>query len=204
MENENKILAFWQWFVKSESIFNECIENEASENREYVVEQLNEQILGLGVFSWDIGLDDNDNWFLLISPNGNPDQFEVSQDIMELAPEHLDWLFYASKPAQDWNREFTVFDNYMNEEVIDASGWHCVILEDEDENLELILEAKNVAHLDLDIAEFAAEEFVIKEIGESARIQLISSIQIVTELDPDYASEKVSVLELREMLEEDL
>lgn len=199
--NDGNIEAFWQWFVKNEQTIQACIENNDVKQREFVVDQLNEWILGLGVFTWDVGLDDDDRWFLMISPNGNPEMMTLGNAIMEQAPEHINWLFYAGKPAKNWNRQFCVYDDYMDEHFIDASQWHFLVFTDDDEMLELVIEAKNIPHLDPETAETAAEQFVIQEIGERARILRVSSIDIVSELDSEDEDSKKSVLELKKELE---
>ena len=201
--NEENILGFWQWFVKNEKTIKECIENEDSNQREYVVEQMNEHILSHGVLTWDIGLNDDDGWFMTLSPNGNSDMLEVSQKIMDYSPDHMGWLFHSSKPAKNWNRQFTVYDSYMDEQLIDASDWHYVIFDDTDDGkLELILEAKNIPQLDPEDAESAAEKFVIQEISEATRIIQISTIEIVHTLDSEYESSKALVSELKDHLSE--
>ncbi|MCJ8288847.1 MAG: hypothetical protein HRT58_05485 [Crocinitomicaceae bacterium] len=200
--NDDNILRFWQWFVKNENTIKECIENEDSGQKEYVVEQMNEQILSLGVLTWDVGLNDDEKWFLMLSPNGNREMFEVSQKIMDAAPEHMAWLFYSSKPAKEWNRQFTIYDDYMDEQFIDATPWNYIVFEEDDGKLELIIEAKNILQLDSDSANAAAEQFVIQEIGEATRILLISSVVIMHTLESEYESSKAPVLELKEHLEE--
>jgi len=197
---DGNIHKFWQWFVKSEKVIKECIENENARQREFVVDQMNEQILGLGVFTWDIGLNEDERWFLTLSSNGNPDMLELSQEIMAVAPKHMDWLFYAGKPARKWNRQFTIYDDYMDEQFIDASQWHFLIFEDEDGMIELVIEAKNLPHLDPETAESAAEQFVVHEIGERTRILYISSIVIVPGLESEDESSKIPVAELKEHL----
>ena len=200
--SDDKILEFWQWFVQNENIIKECIENEASLQRKYVVEQLNEHILGLGMLTWDIGLNDEDNWFLMLSPNGKLEMLKVSQNIIDEAPRHMSWLFYASKPAKDWNRKFSVYDDYMDERFIDASPWNYIVFEEEDGTLELIIEAKNLSQLDDEVIETAAEQFVIQEVGEASRILMISTISIMHTLEVEYQSSKAPVAELKEHLEE--
>ena len=200
--NDDNIIRFWQWFVKNESTIKECIENDRSEHRQYVVDQMNEHILNLGVLTWDIGLNDDENWFLTLSPNGNQDMLKVSQRIIADAPEHMDWLFYASKPAKNWNRKFTIYDNALDEAFIDASQWHYVVFEEEDGTLELVLEGQNITHLDPEVAETAAEQFVIQELGEVTWILRISSIVIVPVLESEYEATKTPVSELKEHLSE--
>lgn len=200
--NEEAIQAFWRWFLHNESIIKECIENEHSEEREYVVDQLNEHILAHGMLTWDIGLNDDNNWFLLLSPNGNPDMLEVSEKIMELAPDHTSWIFHASRPAKNWDRTFTVYNQEMDVVEIDASDWHYLIFDDEDEKFELLFEAKNISKLHPEEAETAAEQFVIHEIGEAARIRHISTIEVVHSFDSDVETLKASVAELNAHLGE--
>lgn len=198
---EDKIIGFWQWFVKNVSVIQSCIVNEDSRQREKVVEQLNDQILCLGVFSWDLGLDEEDNWFLLISPNGNSEMHALSRAIMEQAPEHLDWLFYAGKPAKDWNRQFTVYDDFMEEQLIDASAWCCLVYLEDDGSVEFVIEARNMAHLDAETLETAAEQFVVRELGEELRIVLVSSIVVVEKIDGEDEIDKIFVGDLRGYLD---
>ncbi|MBU2018152.1 MAG: hypothetical protein KJ941_00785 [Bacteroidetes bacterium] len=199
---DDHILRFWQWFVKNEDIIKDCIENPNSQHVEYVVDQMNEQVLSLGVFTWDIGLNDNEQWFLTISPNGNQNMLQVSQQIMDIAPEHMNWLFYASKPAKSWNRQFTIYDSYMDELFIDASSWHYIIFEEPDGKLELVLEAQNLPHIDPEVAETAAEQFVLQEIGELIRIQHVASLVLVPMLENEDQALKTPISELKEHLEE--
>jgi len=200
--NYDNIIGFWQWFVKNEKLIKDCIENEHSTDREFIVEQMNEYILSFGVLTWDMGLNDDNNWFLMLSPNGDKDMLKVSQHIMIEAPEHMDWLFYASRPAKHWNRQFSVYDEYMDEQFIDASDWHYLFFENEDGKLALVVEAKNVAHLDIEIVETAGEQFVIHEIGELAWMTHIASVEIVPNLESEHEDEKTSVRELKAHLED--
>ncbi len=200
--NDDNILRFWQWFVKNENTIKECIENGDSSQREFVVEQMNEHILSLGMLTWDVGLDDDERWFLMLSPNGNKEMLNVSQKTIDAAPEHIGWLFYSSKPAKEWNRKFTIYDSYMDEQFIDSSEWQYVVFEEEDGTLELIIEAKNISQLDPEVAETAVEQFVVQEIGEVTRIQFISSVSITHTLESDYESAKAPITELKEHLDE--
>lgn len=194
---EEKIQAFWNWFVKNENLIKTCIENESATEQAFVVEQLNNLILDLGMLTWDLGLDDSNNWFLTISPNGDKELFEISQKIMDDAPMHLDWILHSSKPAKDWNRTFIVFNEYMDEIEIDASDWQYVALEETDRKLKLIFEAPNLQGLDEDTAESAAHKFLVHEIGEKAKILRISTIEIVHELESGLVESKSSIQELK-------
>ena len=114
-EEYDKIEAFWRWFVQNNSFIQNSIQNESAKDRATVVEQMNNYILDLGLFTWDLGLNDENTWFLTISPNGDSELLEISQRIMEDAPTHLDWEFHAIKPAKNWNRIFFVYNEHMDE-----------------------------------------------------------------------------------------
>lgn len=200
--NKDSIDCFWQWFVKNERTIKECIENKHSTHRNLVIDQMNEHILSFGILTWDLGLNDDDNWFLMLSPNGNKDMLKISQRIMEEAPQHMDWLFYATKPPKDWNRQFSVYDNYHDEQLIDASDWHYLIFEDEEGKLAIVIEAKNSAYLDKELAEISAEKFLIHEIGELPWMQFIGSVEIVIAVEEDHEELKNHVSELKEHLVE--
>lgn len=177
--NEDKISAFWQWFVKSEKVIKECIELDASPNQDYIVNQMNELILDLGVFTWDIGLDDLNEWFLTISPNGNNDYLKISQEIVLAAPAHINWTFHSSKPAKNWDRKFVVHSYEMEEYPIDAGSWEFVISKNKENTIDLIIVAGNMDHVDPDTAELAANQFLVTELGELITIRRIGSVSIV-------------------------
>ena len=198
--NDEKIEKFWQWFVKNDQLIKSCIERETASEREKLIEQLNNFILEFGMFTWDIGLDEHHNWFFTISPNIDPDLLEISQQIMSDAPAHLDWQFNASRPAKNWARTFSVYNNEMDLIHIDASSWFYIAFEENDGKIELVFEANNIAHLDEETAEQAVNLFLINEIGEYPLIVHISTVTIVNEIDLDDEDSKYPIHELREHL----
>ncbi len=198
---EDKIDAFWQWFVKNEAVIKECIDLDTSPNQSYVVNQMNELILDLGVFTWDMGLNEQDNWFLMISPNGNADNLGISQQLIVEAPPHIKWQFHSSRPAKNWDRCFTVHSFDMQEMAVDASNWNLVAIDQDDNQLEIIIEAKNIGHLDPETSESAANQFLVGELGEELRINRIAKVQIVKSVDAVYEKEKVSVSKLKKHVE---
>lgn len=200
--NDDAILRFWQWFVKHENLIKTCIEEEHAPQQAFVVEHMNEHILGIGMLTWDLGLDDDNAWFLTLSPNGNQDMLVVSEQVMEQAPDHMNWLFYAGRPAKKWDRVISIHDDNLDECFIDASSWHYIVFEEEDGKLELVIEAQNTAHLDAELLENAAEQFVVHEIGELLRMRHISTVSIVSEMESEYAASKETISELKGHVED--
>ncbi|MFT5778874.1 MAG: hypothetical protein ACI837_001831 [Crocinitomicaceae bacterium] len=194
---KEKISAFWKWFVDNEQIIKDCLEDEASEDRVYVSDQLNELILDLGTFTWDIGLNDSNEWFLIISPNGNNERHKVSQKIIHAAPYELNWTLHSSKPAKNWDRKFKVYNSELDEVDVDAADWEYIAFDEDDGRVELIIEAKNIRLFDIDTAESAANVFVVNELGEYAKMQRVSKVSIVEAVEEEYADTKTAIRHLR-------
>ncbi len=198
--NEIKIEKLWQWFIANEQQIIEIIRNESvSEN---IIENIDNLILDLGMFTWQIGEGKNKPWFFTISPNGDRELIKVSQIIIERAPNLKNWEFNYSKPAKEWDRMFIIYDSIMNEQHIDASNWKFVALQNGDGMIELILEAANIEHLDRETATTAAELFVTSEIGEETKIQKVISVEIVDQMGPQHNSQKTGIRDLKQHLNE--
>jgi hypothetical protein len=195
--NNEKIENLWKWFLNNEDQIKDCLENKPGSAREYIIENLDNLVLDLGVFSWEIDAGIHKSWSFTISPNGDKNMMKKSKKIIESAPDLADWEFYYSKPAKDWNREFTIFDDYMTKHTINASRWKYVAIQREDGMIVLILEAKNIGHLDSDTLSTIADLVVVNEIGEETKIQHICSIDIVQQLDDKYNSRESDIKYLK-------
>ena len=195
--DEEKIESFWQWFVQNDIRIKNSIVQELAEERSYIIEQLDNHILGFGMLKWDLGLDDSQNWFFTLSPNGDKDLLAITERIIENAPHFLSWTFHASKQATFSSEKVSLYDNDMEPLEIDPSKWHYIAFIESDGKIELILEAKNVKNIDEEIIELAANLFVINEIGEKMRILNVSTISVVSEFTSEDEDSKYPILELR-------
>ena len=198
--DEDKLENFWRWFVQNEYLIKNAIEQELSIEQEYLIDQLNNLILDFGRLTWDIGLDDQNSWFFTISPNGNQDLIEIVEHIIEAAPRHLDWNFYAGKPQKNWVRTFSLYDNEMDVVEIDANSWYYVAFLEADGTVELIIEANNIEHLDPETIEIAGNLFLVHELGEKMSLQIVSKVTLVALLNPDDAASKYPIADLKEHL----
>jgi hypothetical protein len=196
-----KLERFWQWFVQHEQLIRRAIEEESVEHQVTIKEQLDNLILDFGMLTWDLGLDENSEWFFTLSPNGDSDLLIVTEQIIEEAPTYLGWKFHASRPAKAWDRKFTIYDHEMEIQEIDASSWHYVAFLDSKNKIELILEVGDLP-FEEEIIERAANLFLNNEIGERLLITDISTIQIVSELEPEDAAAKYSITGMKEHLGE--
>ena len=65
---------------------------------------------------------------------------------------------------------------------------------------EVIIEADNISHLDRETAQSAADLVIMSEVGEEIKINKISTVNIVNELDEQYVSNKSELKYLRDDL----
>ncbi|MCH2229891.1 MAG: hypothetical protein MK105_06065 [Crocinitomicaceae bacterium] len=197
---EENIVEFWRWFIKNETRIKGCISNKDITEQEKIVKSLNEYILGFGPFSWDIGLNENDDWFLTISPNLDPELLKISKAIIDLAPTHLDWKFYSSKPCKKWNYQLEVYDELMDIFKVDSSAWNFVALEEEDGTIELNFELFNLSQRHDEAIENAITAFIINELGEEVLTTQISNIEIFEQFDAELNGMKCPVTMMKSEL----
>ncbi len=197
-----KTNSLWQWFADNEQKIKDAINDGTAFEREYIVESLNDLILDLGMFSWEIGPGQESEWSLTISPNGDRKRMLQSKKIIETAPSLGAWEFHYCKPARAWDRTFQLYDDFMIQHVVDASGWHFVSLPQPDGLIHITLEAPNIGRLDSYTAQTAAEIVVTNEIGEESKILHVGTIEIVREMVKDMADAKASLSYLRRWVEE--
>ncbi len=194
---EQQAEEFWQWFVKNEALIQGCITNPESESREYVIEHLNNYILAFGPLKWDLGLNDADEWFFVISPNCDEQLLEITSELIEIAPTFLNWQFHDSVPAKDWNRQFSVYDHEMEVLTVDASAWHYIAFT-AGEKVEVILEAPNLNFTNEETTAIIGNLFLLNEIGERLLIERIAKYSLVSELDDEDQEYKYPIGDLRE------
>lgn len=197
--DEEKIENLWNWFILHEQQIKSCVKDESATGREYLVESLNNLILDLGRFYWEIGHGIQQPCYLTISPNGDRELLKGSKKIVSSAPALGDWEFNHSKPAKEWDRTFMLYDNDMIEHFINAANWKFIIL-NQHGKVQLMLEAENIGGLDSDTVQAAADLVVINEIGEEAKILNVSSVVVVEELKVEYDTQKAEIKFLRNSL----
>jgi hypothetical protein len=196
-----KITSLWEWFAKNEQKIKDAIDRGSAFEREYIVESLNDLVLDLGMFSWEIGPGQEQAWSFTLSPNGDRKRMLQSRKIIDQAPPLLGWEFHYSKPAKAWDRSFQLYDDFMVERTIDASDWHFVVSVQED-LIHILLETPELIRLDPDTVQTAAELVIINEIGEEAKILHVGAIEVVPQLDASLREARVEIAFLKRWVEE--
>ncbi|WP_296151671.1 hypothetical protein [uncultured Flavobacterium sp.] len=190
---EDKIKKFWEWFSKNESmIAPDKITNA-------LVDKLNDMILSMGDYDWEIREGKNKENMLIISPGGDPDLLESTQEIIKLSPNLKKWEFEYYKPAKAWDYRFSIDDGGLTR-MIDASDWEYVLLKFPGSNYDIIIKADSLKVLP-EKYHFSSLNIILESIlGEKKRLELIENIDLVTEFPEEYINQKGSIKFLNDQL----
>jgi hypothetical protein len=199
-DSNTKIKSFWKWFVENEIRIREVLDSDLQTEREALVNDMDNQILDFGLFTWEVGHGTEKSFFLTISPNGNRERLLLSRSIVKDAPDLSDWEFYYAKPAKDWDLQFSLFDNNVVEQQVNAGGWSFALFKQPDHQIKIIVEADNIPHLDFDTRLTAADLVVTSILGEELKIMSVGDIEIVNKFDSTYSSSS-AILSLKERFE---
>lgn len=202
--NDERVDAFWEWFVLNEERIVAILNNEESRDKESLVQSLNDWVLQLGMFSWEMGRGQRRPYFFTISPNRDPELFALSQQIIDAAPELPQWELNDAKPAQQWDLRLNIYDNDLNEWRVNASSWKFILLSKPHNKVKVRILAKNIAKLDAEARASAAELYVSGVAGEALRIRHVAGIEITSSFGPEEEADAHPFPDLKAHIEDQL
>lgn len=197
---DKNIKKLWDWFVKHEKQIRDSIDYDSVSEQQLVTDQLNNLVLELGMFTWEVAPGETKPWSFLISPNGDAELLVKSKKIIQEAPDLKDWAFYFARQAKLWDQKLLLYDSVMDEQEVDASKWKFVKIKKQRAKCDLIIEALNMAHIDEETLNKAAHMLVVNEIGEETKINKIASIEVVRKIPAQYESNRADITVLRKEL----
>lgn len=196
-----KISAFWQWFIEQEDTIKDFFSDESETDKDKLVEEMNQLILDLGRFAWEIGEEGESGFYLIISPNGDRDLLALSKRIMAASPPLSAWNLYPAKPAKSWDWKLRLYDDFLREHEVDASGWSFILQSGPEGRVELLFEAANLHFFDAETQRIAAETAVNFLLGEEMRILHVRKIAVLPELGEGQQEGRQPIRMLREAFE---
>jgi len=177
-----EIKSFWKWFLTHCNDFGEKFENEK------LINELDERILDLGDFVWEIGPGVEQDNMLVISPGGDPDLLEKTKEIISYSTSCKGWEFYYSKPPKEWDLTFIFQKDNGDEIEIDGARWQYILLKFDDGMFKAIFKAPGLSTLSVDERLTVAEIILDGILGEEFRILTIEEIDIVDDFEDQYTS----------------
>ncbi len=171
---------FWDWFSKHNIDFGENFDNEK------LLTELDDRLMVLGNFAWEIGPGSRCANQLVISPGGNLNLLPITKEIVSYAKTIHGWEFHYAKPPKEWDLIFD-FEKDNGEVInIDASNWQYVLLKDEEGGFEIIIQTHNLDGLSEDDKLIISEILLDGILGEEIRMLYISYIDVVKSFDNQY------------------
>jgi len=186
---------FWNWFSENQNEFGKHFENQS------LLKELDLRITSLGDFSWEVGPGSKKPNALVISPGGHIELLKVTKEIIDLAPDFIEWEFHHAKPPKVWDLKFSIQDENENEIEIDANDWQYVLLKYPDNKFEIILAAAQMQHLSEESKHLAAEIVLDGLLGEQKRMELIDVIDVVRQFEDNHKGKAGSIVNLLKHLD---
>ncbi len=193
-----KIEAFWAWFEDQESTIKAFFTEEEEVDQKQLVDEMDNLILDLGRFAWRIGPEGETSYFLLISPNRDPELLKLSKRIMAEAPDFSNWSFYPAKQPRPWDWKLLLHDDWLIEHEVDASKWKYVASERPGQQLEIAFEAPNLDPFDAATQKQAVELALINLMGEEWLIRHVEKVRVVQELGEGQRAEAQPIQYIKE------
>lgn len=201
-EESTPIKLFWDWFVANEEKIKEILDDDIHPQRDALVREMDNHILGFGLFTWEMGpIEHSRSFYLTISPNSDKDLLEISKSIIALAPDFRDWTFNYAKPVKEGDLLLNLYDEDFNEHRVDALEWHFVLVPQGNKKTDIIIEAPNMSQLDNETRLEAGSLVVSSLLGEEQRIRLVRKIDIVDIFDPAHKNSATPMAQLKQRFE---
>lgn len=175
MSTEDAIRAFWEWFAD----FRERISEDPTADA--VIEELDRRVSDLGCPAWEIGPGDQTDWFLALSPDGDPGSLALTRKIVREAPRLPGWEILPYRPRKKWDLRFEV-EGASGPIEVDARSWRFAAYRYPDGVYDLVVLVEgepSLAPLDRDLAVRIAVE---GQLGEEVLLTAVNEVEAVVEL----------------------
>lgn len=194
--NEKRINEFWTWFIKHKTYLTP--EN-ISDN---LISKLDDKILSLGDFSWEIHKGDTEENMLIISPGGDVDLIPETNKVIRLAPKIENWEFRYYKPSKNWDFQLTLYEEDNVKKILDVKDWEYVLYKFRDGTFDIIFKTRNLNSVTKDEQLLIADIVLESIIGEENSLRLIKKIEFVDEFNDVDKQKSNSIKVLKQHFDE--
>lgn len=194
--NEKRINEFWTWFIKYKTYL-------APENiSDNLISKLDDKILSLGDFSWEIHKGDTEENMLIISPGGDVDLIPETNKVIRLAPKIENWEFRYYKPSKNWDFQLTLYEEDNVKKILDVKDWEYVLYKFRDGTFDIIFKTRNLNSVTKDEQLLIADIVLESIIGEENSLRLIKKIEFVDEFNDVDKQKSNSIKVLKQHFDE--
>lgn len=192
VNNIIEIKEFWNWFALNKDQFIPSkITNE-------FISQLDNKILSMGDFSWEIREGISKNYMLIISPGGDINLLSRTKEIISFSPDLEDWEFFHYKPEKKWDFKLSLYEEDKVQKIVDVSDWEYVLYKFPDGSFDIIFRAENLINSSDDEKIVIAEIVLESILGEELSLEYIKNIEVLLEFDDVDMQKKSSIKFLKD------
>lgn len=194
--NEKKVNGFWNWFIDNKF---DLVPERISDN---LISKLDDKILSLGDFSWEIREGFIKENMLIISPGGNIDLLPITKRIIELAPIIEDWEFSHYKPSKEWDYQLILYEESNVKKILNVKDWEYVLYKFKDGTFDIIFKTKNL-NSSLQEEKVLVGDIVLESIiGEESSLKFIKNMEFVQEFNDTDKQKSNPLIFLKKHFEE--
>jgi hypothetical protein len=163
---------FWNWFkINSNDLQSNKYPNDK-------LDELDRKVLNFGL-RWEVGPGKTKENSFTISPSGDNEKIELTNEFIRLSPTLDSWEFYNFKqPKVNWDK-LELPEDSIN---ITADKWRYILLKYKDGKKEILIKGDSLDAIDPDLKLIVAETVLTNLIGEE---RMMTELDYVDVLSPD-------------------
>ncbi len=198
-ELEQRIQDFWEWFNENRMVIEQVVSESLHPQTNYVVEQLDQHLLGMGKLKWQLENPRPSQFILTLSPNNERKLLAITQSIVQGANYALGWEYHHAIPVKG-TFEVDLYDNEMEIRSIVAHHWKVIPVIEPDGRYELLINAPELLELDEDTQLIAVDLMLTDVLGEELKIKCLSGFQIIEDVEDDQTDDLIPIQQLSQIL----
>jgi hypothetical protein len=194
-----RIQDFWEWFDENRQVIEKVVSESLHPQTNYVVEQLDQHLLGMGKLKWQLENPQPFKFTLTLSPNNERKLLAITQSIVQNANKAHGWEYHHAIPGKS-TYEVDLYDIEMEIRSITAHHWKVIPLIEPDGRYELLIDAPELFELDEDTQLIAVDLMLTDVLGEELKINCLSGFQIVEGVEDNQTDDVIPIQQLSQIL----
>lgn len=178
-EVDMKARDFWSWFSGVVPQLQQQLDDDSVDDG--LLGELDQAILSLGDFGWEVGPDeDGSGYIFVLSPGSDLELLKEAEAVIAEAPRFARWRLFSCRPKKTgWTLKFLVYDEAGREFEFDGSTCEFKIVIEGGKS-RVLLRGPGFRLLPGSRHHDAAGILLDGILGESARMKLVSSYEVVS------------------------
>jgi len=188
---------FWEWFEQNHTVIEGVINGHQLDKRNAIIEALDQHILSFGRIKWVIDQPDDRSFQFILSPNRDPELWQITQEVIRQAPNIIGWRFLDALPANG-NLQIEIYDDYMDTHTIDAHDWQPYVRKlSSGQWLFQLPQTANKTDLDPENFMVAVHIALTNVLGEHGLMEQVNKVEVKPVEAMDQKSKRIPMPEIK-------